>query len=71
VALDKRSGEFETLLPGHGGALDKGFIGEHIQCVRSILDGSCRGEPFHTFAGDGLVCRYKRAAIVYNPANLR
>jgi glyoxylase-like metal-dependent hydrolase (beta-lactamase superfamily II) len=71
LALERRSSEFDTLLPGHGGSLDKSFLGEQIACVRSILDGSCKGEPFHTFAGEGLVCRFKRAAIVYNPARLR
>jgi glyoxylase-like metal-dependent hydrolase (beta-lactamase superfamily II) len=70
-ALEARSDEFDTLLPGHGGALDDAFIDEQIQCVRSILDGSCEGEPHHTFAGDGRLCRYERAAIVFNPDKLR
>ncbi len=71
LALEKRGAEFETLLPGHGGSLDKAFLSEQIQAVRSILEGTCKGEPFKTFAGDGLICRFKRAAIVYDPARLR
>jgi hydroxyacylglutathione hydrolase len=70
-ALEARGDEFDTLLPGHGGALDVAFIGEQIQCVRNILDGTCKGEPHHTFAGDGRLCRFERAAIVFNPENLR
>jgi hydroxyacylglutathione hydrolase len=70
-ALEARSDEFDTLLPGHEGALDVAFIGEQIQCVRNILDGTCKGEPHHTFAGDGLLCRFERATIIYDPDNLR
>ena len=63
--------DFDTLLPGHGLALDKGFIDEQIACAKSILDGSCPGEPFKTFAGEGRICSHKRAAIVFNPDRLR
>ena len=70
-ALERRGGEFETILPGHGGSLDERFLGEQIQAARQILDGTCQGEPHHTFAGDGRICRYERAAIVFDPARLR
>ncbi len=63
--------DFDTLLPGHGPALDKGFIDEQIACAKSILDGSCPGEPFKTFAGEGRMCQHQRAAIVFNPDRLR
>jgi len=71
TALRERSGEFDTLLPGHGPGLDRGFLDEQIQAVNEILDGTCKGEPFKTFAGDGRICRSGRAAIVFGPARLR
>jgi glyoxylase-like metal-dependent hydrolase (beta-lactamase superfamily II) len=70
-ALERRGAEFETILPGPGGSLDQRFLGEQIQAARQILDGTCQGEPHHTFAGDGRICRYERAAIVFDPARLR
>ncbi len=70
-ALERRAAEFETILPGHGGSLDNRFLGEQIQAARRILDGTCPGEPHHTFAGDGRICRYERASIVFDPARLR
>jgi glyoxylase-like metal-dependent hydrolase (beta-lactamase superfamily II) len=70
-SLKQRAGEFETLLPGHGDPLDKTFIDEQIVCAQNILSGACKGEPYHSFAGDALLCTYKRAGIAYNPDNLR
>jgi glyoxylase-like metal-dependent hydrolase (beta-lactamase superfamily II) len=69
-ALDARK-DFDTLLPGHGGALDKGFIAEQIACARSILDGSCKDEPYKSFAGESRLCRHGRAAIAFDPKKLR
>jgi hydroxyacylglutathione hydrolase len=69
--LNQQASAFDLLLPGHGGPLDKAFIGEQISCVHSILDGSCTGKPYNSFAGKGLVCGYKRAQVAYNPQNLR
>jgi glyoxylase-like metal-dependent hydrolase (beta-lactamase superfamily II) len=69
-ALEARD-DFDTLLPGHGGSLDKGFISEQIACLRSILDGTCQDEPYTSFAGTGRLCRHQRASIAYNPENLR
>jgi hydroxyacylglutathione hydrolase len=69
--VQARSGEFDTLLPGHGDPIDKSFIGEQIACAENILSGACKGEPYKSFAGDALLCSYKRAGIAFNPENLR
>jgi hydroxyacylglutathione hydrolase len=69
--LNQRANEFDVLLPGHGNSIDKAFIGEQIVCAQNILNGNCAGKPYNSFAGKGLVCSYKRAAIAYNPENLR
>jgi glyoxylase-like metal-dependent hydrolase (beta-lactamase superfamily II) len=69
--LNNRATEFSTLLPGHGGPLDSDFINEQITCVKSILDGSCEPKPYESFAGNGMICNFKRASVAYNPENLR
>jgi hydroxyacylglutathione hydrolase len=69
-ALQARKAEFDTILPGHGAPLDKDFLDEQIACVRSILDGSCQPEPYHSFAGDGSLCKFKRASVAFDPQNL-
>jgi hypothetical protein len=38
---------------------------------KGILDGTCKGGPYHSFAEDVLKCSYKRASIAFNPDNLR
>ena len=70
INLKQRAEEFETILPGHGEPLDKAFIDEQITCAQNILSGACKGEPYNAFAGDGLLCTYKRAGIAFNPDNL-
>ncbi len=70
-ALDARK-DFETVLPGHGGALDKAYIGELAACVRSVLDGSCRDDPYQPFPGArARVCRLGRASVAFDPGRLR
>ncbi len=69
--LQKRAGEFETIYPGHGGALPRAFVAEQIACVESILDGTAKSEPYHSFAGDAGLARYKTAEVAYDPAKLR
>ncbi len=68
--LDQRRGEIDLLLPGHGDALEKSFIGEQIICAQKIISGECRGEKYESFAGSGLLCSYKRAGIAYHPDNI-
>lgn len=67
---NQRSGEFDTILTGHGDPLDAGFIEEQIICAQNILSGSCEGELYETFAGNARLCMYKRAGIAFNPENL-
>jgi hydroxyacylglutathione hydrolase len=69
--LQKRDGEFDTIMPGHGIPLPKSFVAEQVACVEQILDGTCKGDPYKSFAGDALVCRFKSAAVAFNPQNLR
>jgi hydroxyacylglutathione hydrolase len=68
--LNARSNEFDKILPGHGGVIDKSFIGEQIICAQQIISGECQGEKYESFAGPALLCRYKRAAIAYDPENV-
>ena len=68
--LQARNTEYETILPGHGKPLPKDFLDDQIGCVRTILDGSCKGEPYKSFAGTASLCRYKRAAVAFDPAHL-
>jgi hydroxyacylglutathione hydrolase len=68
--LGKRTNEFKTIYPGHGSPLPGSFIGEQIRCVESILDGTCKGEEFKSFAGSSLLCKYKTAMVAFDPNNL-
>ena len=69
--LKRRSNNFDSIYPGHGGPLEITFIDELITCAQNILDGKCKGEKYETFVDYALVCGYKRAQIAYNPDNLR
>ena len=69
--LLRREKEFTTLFPGHGDAIEKGFIKEQIACAEQIIGGKCEGKPYDSFVGKGLVCGYKRAQIVYDPAKIK
>jgi len=69
--LKRRDGEFDTILPGHGPPLPKAFLADQIACVESILDGSCKGEPYQSFAGNALACRHGSATVAFDPGNLR
>jgi glyoxylase-like metal-dependent hydrolase (beta-lactamase superfamily II) len=69
--LQQRDGEFDTIMPGHGLPLPKSFVGEQVICVERILDGTCKGDPYKSFVGDALVCRYKSASVAFDPNNLR
>ena len=67
---EKRLGEFDTLFPGHGPKIQADFILDQIACVKSILDGTCDPEPYESFAGNALICKFGRAMVAYNPDNL-
>jgi glyoxylase-like metal-dependent hydrolase (beta-lactamase superfamily II) len=68
--LSNRNKEFHTLMPGHGAPIDNKFIGEQIECVKTIIAGKCTGEPYDSFVGKGLVCSFQRAKVVYDPAKI-
>jgi hydroxyacylglutathione hydrolase len=69
--LQQREEEFDTIMPGHGLPLPRSFVGEQVTCVENILNGTCKGEPYKSFAGEALVCRYKSASVAFDPGNLR
>lgn len=69
--INSRAREFTTLLPGHGEPIDADFIKDQITCAEQIISGQCVGKPYQSFAGNGLVCGYQRAQIVYDPAKIK
>lgn len=69
--LWSREKEYATLHPGHGEPIDKAFIREQIRCVEHIIAGTCVGKPYDSFVGKGLLCSYKRAKVVYDPAKIK
>ena len=68
----KRINEFDIIMPGHNGPLDKEFLIDQIGCVKSILDGTC--SPVHydhpSNKMGALLCKYKTAQVAYDPNNL-
>jgi hydroxyacylglutathione hydrolase len=62
--------EFETLLPGHGIPKKSDFILDQIECVKSILNHTCKSEAYDTYAGKAQLCQYGKASVAYNPDNL-
>ena len=69
--LQQRDVDFDKIMPGHGLPLPKSFVGEQVSCAEGILAGTCKGEPYESFAGNALVCRYRSAAVAFDPNNLR
>lgn len=69
--IQVRATEFSTIMPGHGSPVETSFINEQISCVESILDGSCEGKFYESFAGNGMICTCEKASITYNPENLK
>jgi glyoxylase-like metal-dependent hydrolase (beta-lactamase superfamily II) len=67
---ESRLEEFDTLFPGHGPPMRSDFILDQIQCVSSILDGTCESEPYESFAGNAMICTWGRAKVTFNPDNL-
>ena len=71
--VEKLSGNYNIILPGHNTPLEKTFVSEQIGAVKSILDGT--GKSFHydhPFNRSGaLECDYKSAKVAYDPKNLR
>lgn len=66
-----RGKEFDTVLPGHGEALDKNFMKEQLTCAEDIISGRCTGEPYDSFVGKGMICGHKRAKIAFDPLRIK
>lgn len=64
--LDK----FTTLYPGHGPAMESSFIKDQAECVKQILNGTCKPIPYESFAGPASQCSYGQATVAFNPKNL-
>ncbi len=64
--LDK----FTTLYPGHGPALESSFIKDQAECVKQILNGTCKPIPYESFAGPASQCSFGQATVAFNPKNL-
>jgi hydroxyacylglutathione hydrolase len=69
--LKARAGEFDTLLPGHGGPLPKSHLDDQIACVEEILSGTCKDEPYESFVGPARLCKHGGASVAFDPKNLR
>ena len=62
------SDKIDKILPGHNmSPIQPEIIDEIIQGVSKIVQGKSKGTPHHTFMGDGLLCKFSRCGIVYNP----
>ncbi len=66
-----RSAEFGTIMPGHHGPIDSGYLAELIACVKGILDGSIVDEAYKYGQTEGRIAKYERASVVFDPRNLR
>jgi glyoxylase-like metal-dependent hydrolase (beta-lactamase superfamily II) len=69
--VNARHAEYAKIMPGHGTPLEGDFIEDQIACVKQILAGTATSEAYHANAGDGRVAKSNRAAVVFNPENLR
>lgn len=70
--LNRITGEFNTLYPGHGKPLDIAILDELKQCCQQILSGKCEAKPYHSMIGqDGVSCTYKTVTIAYDPAKIK
>ncbi|MBN2773737.1 MAG: MBL fold metallo-hydrolase [Prolixibacteraceae bacterium] len=65
-----RLDEFTTLYPGHGPAMSSEFIIDQVNCVKTILDGTCEPRPYESFVGEAKICSSGNASVAFNPENL-
>ena len=73
VTLEKQAAQwnkFTTLYPGHGPAMESSFVKDQVECVKSIINGTCDSEPYESFAGNAKVCSFGNAMVAFNPDNL-
>lgn len=65
------SDKFDKILPGHNTSpIQSDLIDEIIEGVSKIVKGQLKGLPHNTFMGEGLICKFNRCGIVYNPDNI-
>lgn len=65
--LQTRRKEFDIILPAHRRIpLETDIVDELITGIEAILAGELSGREHQTFAGDGLLYRFDKTAIVYN-----
>jgi glyoxylase-like metal-dependent hydrolase (beta-lactamase superfamily II) len=69
--LSKLKEKFNTLLPGHGPALNKGILDDLMQCSKLIISGKCKTKPHQTFIGSGTACTYKTVTIAFDPKKIK
>jgi len=67
---EARISEFNILLPGHGEPIQSDIINDQIECVKSILNGTCQSTESKTFVGNSMKCKFGRISVIYNPENL-
>ncbi|HVN57657.1 MAG TPA: MBL fold metallo-hydrolase [Bacteroidales bacterium] len=70
IKLQGMRNEFTTILPGHGIARSSDFIDDQVKCVKGILDGSLKTEPYKSFAGEAMMATFGKASVAFNPKNL-
>lgn len=73
VTLEKQAAQlnkFTTLYPGHGPAMESSFVKDQVECVKSIINGTCDSQPYESFAGNAKVCSFGEAMVAFNPDNL-
>ena len=71
--LEKLQGmmtDFNTILPGHGIPRSSDFINDQVKCVKGILDGTLKAEPYQSFAGNAMMSTYGKASVAFDPKNL-
>ena len=72
--LQEFAGEFDYILPAHGGLdalpLSKEYVDELVTGIGKILEGRLVGREEKTFAGDGLRCDFQSCGVVYRPDRL-
>jgi glyoxylase-like metal-dependent hydrolase (beta-lactamase superfamily II) len=70
--IKQREEELELLLPGHQPyPLTREHLSDLITCSEEIIHQPGIGEFTQTFAGEGLLWRYGKVSIIYDPENVQ
>lgn len=69
--LKERIPYIDFIYPSHGKhPIDPGYVSELCECADRILQNPSSGLLCHTMGGDGMMQKYGRGYIIYNPSNL-